>query len=253
MLQPHAIHRFQQAQRELIHNTYLQAWQAGVDGYEPDQDPTEPLPDQDHHPAVVAAVGAGAAAALLARRHRRYKPPTEPDQNSYGRATRPALRSIDKMGPELASLTPSQQHLDTAQRAVDAGELAAASIGVYALGLALQDWIDSNSYRLNLGESVAWAGEQDGYAQAAATDGMLLQWQTEDDERVCDDCLDLGNLPPMVADDWPTTPGAGGTICEQGCRCSLEATSDLNEGDQLYVLNAGENALVGSIAAKIAA
>jgi hypothetical protein len=249
VLHPHAIHRFRRTQRDLIHTTYLRAWQAGVDGYEPDDDPPPPAPpdqqQQDRHHVIVLP--------LLRRRQQPYVAPTVPDPRRVARATGPALRSVDRMTFELSTLAPSQQQLDAAQKAVSAGGLAAASMGVYALGLALQDWIESNSYRLNLGESVAWAGEQDGYAQAADADGQLLEWQTEDDDRVCDDCMDLGNLPPMPAEDWPTTPGAGGTICEQGCRCSLEATSALNEGDTLYVLNAGENALVGRIADKIAA
>lgn len=45
----------------------------------------------------------------------------------------------------------------------------------YAEALATQEWLDSNEWRLTAGESVAWAGDQAGYAQAANEDGQLLE------------------------------------------------------------------------------
>lgn len=239
MLSPDAIERFRQRQRELVEDTYDSAWQDGVDGYEPDADPPpgEELPDEDGHPDVIAAVGLGASAALLARRGRRYRAPTQAAQDRRARAIAKALRSADKMAAELATLAPAPAQADFAT--------------------AVREWADSNAYRLDAGESVAWAGEQDGYAQAASADGQLLSWQTEEDDQVCTDCEELGNLPPMPEEDWPTSPGGGGTACDVGCRCSLEAYDpapgeilNVDALASLFPLGADDEAVLERIGAK---
>lgn len=66
---------------------------------------------------------------------------------------------------------------------------------------------------------------------------------------MCVSCESLGTLPPMPLSDWPTTPGAGDTICQAGCRCVLQVSDDqLQPGDALPALSEDEEALVGRIA-----
>jgi hypothetical protein len=187
---------------------------------------------------------------LLARRRRKYRPPDTPDPLLRRAAMRGAQRGVDKMAAELAHLRPSEQDY---QQALD--ELAAATQEVAALErearatrIAVDRWTQENMWRLDLGESVSWAGEQDGFAAAADTDGQLLEWLTEPDRNVCGDCRALSTLPPMPRADWPTTPGSGATQCSGGCRCTLEAVADLAPGDQLYALNEDDHAVIGRVA-----
>jgi len=53
----------------------------------------------------------------------------------------------------------------------------------------------------------------------------LYQWETMDDEGVCDDCLERASWPPMDIADWmkegiPRTPEVD-TECGDKCRCRL--------------------------------
>ena len=116
-----------------------------------------------------------------------------------------------------------------------------------ALAIAVGAWAEANGSRLNGGESAAWSGEQAGYAEAATQDGMLLQWQTEDDEHVCSDCIGLGELPPLPLSEFPTQPGQGDTECNVGCRCTLEATGVPLE-DELAPLSNDQGELLDKVA-----
>ena len=242
-MNPGAVARFQDAQRALLDETYLQAWRQGRDSYEPDEDPA--APEQAHEQAI--AIGAGAA--LLAARRRRYRAPISPDAKAQAAALAPAHESLRKMVDEPSALAPSAEHVEKATEAAFAGEVAGRDIATYAESLALEDWLDSNAWRMNAGESVAWAGEQQGYAQAADVDGQLLEWLPEADDHVCADCEGLGALPPMPLSDWPTTPGAGDTECHVGCRCVLQTADHqtLPDGEPL-ALSEDEEQLVSRIA-----
>jgi hypothetical protein len=234
LLSPVAIERFRRKQRQLLHDTYDAAWAAGVAAYEPDDSQRDQATDEQ----TATLVGLGTAVALLARRVKPYVPPEAPEETRKGRALERALAGVERMTGELATLAPGPGQ---------------------TLSDAVSSWADSNAYRLDAGDSVAWAGEQNGYGEAANADGMLLEWQTESDERVCQDCEALGTLPPMPEEDWPTTPGSGGTECEVGCRCSLEAAAPpagiLNVDDpgsllQLVDLTSDDENVLARIAGK---
>jgi hypothetical protein len=51
----------------------------------------------------------------------------------------------------------------------------------------------------------------------------------------------------MALSEWPTTPGAGDTECNVGCRCSLEA-ADLGPGDEVPQLSVDQQATVDAVA-----
>jgi len=237
-----AVARFHAAQTRLLSETYDRAWLQGVRSYEPDPDPGPGRP-----PAAAAGLGAGAA--LLAAQARPYHPPSAPDPQAQAAALGAARQGLDSMVSELSKLTPSPENTDAAEAAARAGDIGAADISQYADALAVQDWAEANAWRLDAGESVAWAGEQHGYAQAADADGQLLEWLPEADDRVCEDCEGLGQLPPMPLADWPTTPGAGDTACSVGCRCVLQV-SDAQVGPtgELPDLDDKQEALVSDIA-----
>lgn len=246
MVPAHLIHRFASRQKRLLRSTYDQAWQAGVANYQPDADPPHDDRSREQHPNPITVAASGAA-VLLAKRALRYRPPGEPDGVRRARALVKATRSVDRMTAELATLHPGQEHYAAADAALTAGTITPEQVNAYALAQAVGGWTQENAFRLELGDSVAWAGEQDGYAQAASQDGMLLGWQTEDDDGVCPDCDSLGQLPPMPQDDWPSTPGDGSTECNVGCRCSLEATDELNDGDTLYPLDDQDQAVLDRV------
>lgn len=226
-MNPGAVARFHAAQTRNLQQTYHRAWQHGVASYAPDPDPTPA--EQEEHRERALLVG-GSAAAVLVARSRRYRPPDAPDDGTEANALGGAREGLDRMAQELVSLTPASSHVDQATEAARAGEIPERDIHSYAEGLATSDWADSNAWRLDAGESVAWTGEQAGYSEAAAADGQLLEWLPEGDERVCSDCEQLGSLPPMPMDDWPTQPGAGDTICNAGCRCVLQVSDDQEIG-----------------------
>jgi len=243
---PGAIERFHAAQSRNLEQTYDHAWRQGVASYEP-QDP-EPAPDKN--PAVATApVGTGAA--LLTRRQQAYREPAAPDAARRARALEPASAGLAKMTDELHQLTPTQEHMQTAEAAARSGEIDAGDMDAYAEALAAGDWLESNAWRLDAGDSVAWSGEQAGYAEAADADGQLLEWLPESDEHVCEDCGSLGELPPMPLSDWPTTPGSGDTACNVGCRCVLQVSDEqLGPNGELPPLSQTQEGVISEIASR---
>lgn len=246
MIPPAAIQRFTEQQRQLIHDSYDQAWRRGVQGYEPDADPDEPTPEHQYAGEEASLTG---AALLRARSRRSYEAPTQPDMARRQQALAGALKSTERMAGELATLSPEPKHQVAAQTEVDDGKLPVESVTAGALALAVAGWAESNAYRLDAGASVAWAGEQAGYAEAANTDGQLLQWQSEDDDSVCEDCADLESMGPLPLEDFPTMPGDGATECDAGCRCSLEAVAiSMLPGDELAPLGDEASAALEKVA-----
>jgi hypothetical protein len=246
MIDPIAIQRFTERQRQLVHDTYDQAWRQGVEGYEPDTDPEDPSPEHQHRGEEASLTG---LSLLKARANRIYGPPEAPDPNRRQQALAGPLRSTERMASELAQLSPKPAHVAEAQAEVDAGKIAVEALTAAALANAIADWAESNAYRLDAGVSIAWAGEQAGYAEAADTDGKLLQWVDEGDEKVCGDCQSLADLGPLPLEDFPTMPGDGATECDQGCRCSLDAVDvETLPGDQIAPLGEEETTVIDKIA-----
>jgi hypothetical protein len=160
-----------------------------------------------------------------------------------------ALKGTERMAGELATLSPEPKHLETAQQEVDDGKLPVEALATGALALAVAEWAERNAYRLDAGASVAWAGEQAGYAEAADTDGQLLSWVDEGDDHVCGDCEAFDAMGPMPLEDFPTMPGDGATECNAGCRCTLEAVAiSMLPGDELTPLNDEANTALEKVA-----
>ncbi len=213
MIAPEAIYRFLAAQKHLLRRTYDAAWQTGVANYQPDQDPDS----EPSTPRHVAEAGLAGAALLAIRRAYKYVPPASPDPVRRAVALAPAFRSLNAMHTELAELSPAnvaQSQLATIA-AVDSGGKGLSHED--ATAQAFDDWMGSNAWRLDNGDSVAWAGEQSGGAEAADADGQLLQWTGADDDRECDDCRELSAMPPLPLSEWPAQPGDGSTECNVGC------------------------------------
>lgn len=139
--------------------------------------------------------------------------PTTPNAAAMARALGPALLSLAKMGAAIALIVPT------------AAMIAAAGSVIAAQQLAILAWLKSNGWLLAAGISVAWAGEQAGYAQRANAGGLLLQWELDPSPLVhhCADCPQLAALPAVPLNLWPTLPGEGMTECNVGCRCSMRA------------------------------
>lgn len=216
---PDKIHQFVTKQTQLLGDTYDQAWRTGVENYGPHE-----------------------------------KQPTKPDGMRKAIALTGALGSLQKMTGELATLSPTTAQIEVAGQAVDAGTITPDEAPGFAFQQAMTDWAAANAYRLDGGESAAWSGEQDGYGQSAAADQALLEWDTEGDDHVCDDCEALGDLPPMTYGQWPTTPGGGATECSYGCRCALEANGDVispSAGDVPYTLTDVDNDTINRIAGQV--
>lgn len=123
--------------------------------------------------------------------------PTRPNGLAMQRALQPAFASLASTTAGALMVVPTA-----------AGQTLQAAMIAY---LAAQ------AYKLAGGTSVAWAGEQAGYAQSAAADGQLLRWQLDGAAKHCADCPALAALPPMPMDQWPTFPGEGATECNVGC------------------------------------
>lgn len=217
-LDPTAIANFVARHRALLWATYMTAWRRGVAGYDPDSNPDRRQAAHEFDKAAIPV----AIAILLGRRKINYVEPAFPDPARMQRSMEPALRSIQAMADELSQLVPSPADVAAAQAAVAAGQVAPEAQAAYAMTLAAAHYIDANTRRMDLGDSVAWAGEQAGYAEAADRDGQLFSWNDAGDERVCPDCLALAALPPMPLHQWPSIPGDGATECNVGCRCTLE-------------------------------
>lgn len=249
MIAPAAIQRFREQQRQLVHDAYDQAWVRGVASYTPDANPDEPSPAHQHRGEEASLKG---VALLRARAARNYVAPSEPDGQRRQVAIAGALASTDKMAVELAQLSPSPEHMEEAQAEADEGKIDASGIVVAALGYAVAEWAEDNASRLDQGASVAWAGEQAGYAEAADQDGQLLQWQSEDDDTVCGDCGDLEEMGPMPLENFPTSPGDGATECNVGCRCNLEAVNlEALSGDELAQPTVEDSAALDKIAGQV--
>jgi hypothetical protein len=139
--------------------------------------------------------------------------PATPSQAAMGRALAPALASLATMAIQLAAVIPTAAQL-------------AAEGPAEAYKLAVRAFLAKRAWRLAAGISVIWAAEQRGYAQSAAADGLLLEWELDPTvEHHCLDCPALAALPPMPLDQWPTLPGEGATECSVGCHCSLRAVA----------------------------
>jgi hypothetical protein len=256
-----AVEAWRRRQHQLLSDTYDEAWERGVDSYQPGPD--------TNHAAVPVGLGA-AAATLAARRAQPYVAPKLPvtdDEHLVARsggtlrtgtvehpvrdavvktvALGAAVAGVNRMADEILNLSPASDHVAIASAMVAAGELDRAQEAAHALELAVTDYLDRNAWRLDAGESAAWAGEQSGFAEAAASNGELLEWVTEEDDSVCQDCEDLGNLPPMPFEDWPTQPGHGDTDCNVGCRCTFDAVP----GEDLPELHPVDNAVIERISA----
>jgi hypothetical protein len=214
MIPTEAVNHFVHRQKQLLRRTYDAAWAAGVAAYRPRPDPEE-QPDTPKHLVTAGLTG---AALLAARRAYPYVAPRSPDPVRRAVALTPAYKGLNAMAGELQALTPPGA----------AEGLSAPLTPSYgptareADGQALQDWVARNASRLNAGDSVAWSGEQAGYAEAANEGSQLLQWNDSGDDRTCSDCLMLGAMPPMPLQDWPCMPGDASTECNAGCRCSLD-------------------------------
>jgi hypothetical protein len=249
--------RFHAAQVRLLHSTYDEAWHQGVANFTPrsrlrESESAQQERERHEREELILTGAVGAGALLLLRRQKPYRPPAAPEPKVRARALTPALRGLDRMAGELQAVVPTADTTQRAEAAVGAGTIRFDEAAGYALALAAEDWLDSNAWRLDAGESVAWAGEQAGYAQAADAGGELLEWVPEADDKVCDDCLDLGALPPMPLSDWPTTPGEGATVCNVGCRCVLQASDvQVGEGEELPPLSGPDEETLDRIAAKV--
>lgn len=228
MLKPDALGNFAVAQKRLLVATYNAAWQTGVHNYAPAPRELDPAAeaDRDRDEALLAG-----AALLASRRMRSYRPPTSPDSYRRAVAVAPALRGVNAMTAELSTLTPTPADVRAAAEAVAAGTVSPADEAWQGVVEMLSGWASDNAWRLTAGESVAWAGEQAGYAEAANSDGMLLEWVTEGDDRVCLDCEMLGTMGPMPLEEWPSVPGSGDTACNVGCRCSFDVAAVMPASD----------------------
>lgn len=189
MILHHAVAEWQKRQAHAISQAYDRAYRDGQQNYR--RDNTNPAPH--------TATG--------------QPPPAVPPAQPKLQALSPALNSLARMGAEMALLVPTTAQIATA------GSVAAATVAL------LQAYLARNAYRLAGAASVAWAGEQHGYVQAADADGLLLEWELDAGAHHCDDCPALAGLPPMPLAQWPTLPGDGATQCAAGCKCSMRAVS----------------------------
>jgi hypothetical protein len=65
----------------------------------------------------------------------------------------------------------------------------------------------------------------------------------------CNDCDELGDMPPMPLADWPTTPGSGDTECDVGCRCCMIVADDQElPGGELPALSEDQEGTLSRIA-----
>lgn len=201
---------WQSRQAQLLAATYRKGYAAGVKNYRAQQS-SKRVQNQSKAKAAAA--------------------PAQPPAATISQALAPALSSLARMGAQIAVLVPS-----AAQIAL-AGSLTAATV------LALKHYLQASGWLLAAGASVAWAGEQAGYAHAANADGFSLKWQLDPRAQHCDDCPELAALPPLPLGMWPLVPGEGLTDCSVGCRCALEAVKA-----EAPVLSADQEALLVRLA-----
>jgi hypothetical protein len=182
--------RWQQRQQQVLMRAYVKAWQTGASNYRAN--------------ATTPAAGPGARPQ-----------PTRPNGQQMQRALQPALQSLAATAAGATMVVPT------------AAQTAAAGSAAGALAGAMVGYLTAQTCRLAGGASVAWAGEQAGYAQAADADQQLLRWQLDGAAKHCADCPALAALPPMPLDQWPTFPGGGATECGPGCKCSFIAAGSI--------------------------
>ena len=116
--------------------------------------------------------------------------------------------------------------------ALESGARGSIADAADVFARALEEWTQQNAWRLDAGASVAWAGEQSGFGEAADADGQLLSWDDSGDDHECEDCLSLASMPPQPLSEWPCQPGDGATACNVGCRCRLSPTGmEIQPGD----------------------
>lgn len=184
-----AAQTWMQRQAAILRKTYEAAWRSGAQSF-----------SSETATPVVSATAA------------RTPPPKQPSPAEMRKALGPAMVSLANMAAAIAALP------TTAAAVTAAGEVTLVSL--------LTGYLKSNAYRLAGGVSTAWAGEQAGYVQHAAAEGLLLEWELDSSVvHHCNDCPDLARLPPMALDQWPTLPGDGGTECGAGCHCSMRAVA----------------------------
>lgn len=230
MIPPEAVLHFIDQQKRLLRRTYDEAWQRGVVSYEHDDDPEQ----EPTLPHAMAVAGLSDIALLAARRRYRYKAPAHPDPVRRTVALAGAFAGLNAMVRQVAAVASG-----TSPELMDAG-------GDFDAALAA--WADANAWRLDAGDSVAWAGEQAGFAEAADSDGMMLyQWVSVGDTRVCSDCELLADFPPMPLGQWPTSPGAGDTTCNAGCRCSWDTWGVIPSDSYAPELSSAQQDLVGTL------
>jgi hypothetical protein len=234
MLHPAALNAFAARQKTLIVATYNQGWLRGVENYQPADRPYDPDAESNRDRDEASLTG---AALLASRRLRQYVAPTAADAYRRAIAVAPALNGVNHMVAQLSTLSPTAE------------QIAAASSPIDAMNAAVAQWAGDNSWRLTGGESAAWAGEQAGFAEAADTGGDLLEWDNEGDDKVCESCDALGSMDPMPLSEWPTTPGAGDTDCNVGCRCSFDVAATMPSTDayQSYPFTDAQQSAVDQI------
>lgn len=231
MIHPEAILRFADQQKKLLRKTYDEAWLQGVHSYIPDDDPDK----EPSLPRDMAVAGLSGSPLLNVRRQYKYQAPNHPSAVYRAVALAPAFIGIASMVGEIVSI------MDAASPYVESAN--------GDISLALTNWTETNSWRLDNGDSVAWAGEQAGYAEAADADGQYLYgWMTVGDNRVCSGCELLSSFPPMPLGMWPTAPGAGDTDCGPGCRCSWDVWGDPLPVDYVPYLTSDQQALSDQLA-----
>lgn len=98
-------------------------------------------------------------------------------------------------------------------------------------GDPLDQWLSGMSVRVDLQAQLGWAGLQDGYLAAGASDNAnpfwFVYWLLDPGARQhCFDCPQMAanspyNAPGSGGNELWQTPGDGNTECGAGCKCSL--------------------------------
>lgn len=112
---------------------------------------------------------------------------------------------------------------------------------------AIADWFDTNVNRVQMqAETLAWQAEQHGYQEAGSNFGLQIEWQSEGDDRVCDDCAGLEANGPYTDEagdnPLPAAPGDGSTQCGPNCRCTLNYLEPDQPSLAEDLFGAGQNA-----------
>lgn len=112
---------------------------------------------------------------------------------------------------------------DMARTATKIWELGDATIVEELIEIAEDD----AQYRLGLAvDSAGWQGFQTGRVDAIAESGDRFRWILDPGADHCETCIAYAAGGPYVFEELVSTigiPGDAPTICDGGCRCSLEA------------------------------